>query len=57
MTSDTGGAPVVLLHHLKHNKVLHEQVILLSVLTAGVPEVPSQRARHRSRRSATASTA
>ncbi|MGH7591354.1 MAG: potassium transporter Kup, partial [Gemmatimonadales bacterium] len=26
MTSDTSGAPVVLLHHLKHNKVLHEQV-------------------------------
>ena len=25
------GAPVVLLHHLKHNKVLHEQVVLLSV--------------------------
>ena len=28
MTSDTGGAPPVLLHHLKHNKVLHEQVVL-----------------------------
>jgi KUP system potassium uptake protein len=39
MTSDTNGAPVVLLHHLKHNKVLHEQVILLSVLSAGIPEV------------------
>ncbi len=42
MTSDTQGAPVVLLHHLKHNKVLHEQVILLSVITAGTPEVPVQ---------------
>ena len=31
MTSDESGAPVVLLHHLKHNKVLHDQVILLSV--------------------------
>ena len=41
MTSDTTGAPVVLLHHLKHNKTLHEQVILLSVITAGVPEVPA----------------
>ena len=39
MTSDPSGAPVVLLHHLKHNKVLHEQVVLLSVLTAEVPEV------------------
>jgi KUP system potassium uptake protein len=42
MTSDTTGAPVVLLHHLKHNKVLHEQVILLSIITADVPEVPQQ---------------
>ena len=39
MTSDAGGAPVVLLHHLKHNKVLHENVILLSVQTTGIPEV------------------
>jgi KUP system potassium uptake protein len=39
MTSDSGGAPVVLLHHLKHNKVLHENVILLSVQTTGIPEV------------------
>lgn len=40
MTSDPDGAPLVLLHHLKHNKVLHEQVVLLSVLTANVPEIP-----------------
>ena len=39
MTSTSDGAPVVLLHHLKHNKVLHEQVILLSILTAEVPDV------------------
>ena len=39
MTSDPEGAPVVLLHHLKHNKVLHDQVVLLSVVTAEVPEV------------------
>ena len=44
MTSDESGAPVVLLHHLKHNKVLHDQVILLSVLTDDVPEVaPGER--------------
>jgi len=40
MTSEAGGAPVVLLHHLKHNKVLHETVILLSIQTTTVPEVP-----------------
>lgn len=40
MTSEPNGAPVVLLHHLKHNKVLHEQVILLSIQTTTDPEVP-----------------
>jgi KUP system potassium uptake protein len=39
MTSSNSGVPVVLLHHLKHNKVLHEQVILMSVVTREVPEV------------------
>jgi KUP system potassium uptake protein len=43
MTSASEGAPVVLLHHLKHNKVLHEQVILMSVQTLEVPEVPRDR--------------
>ena len=41
MTSESDGTPVVLLHHLKHNKVLHEQVILLSIVTLEVPEVPA----------------
>lgn len=40
MTSNPEGAPLVLLHHLRHNKVLHEHVILLSILSANVPEVP-----------------
>jgi KUP system potassium uptake protein len=39
MTSTADGVPVVLLHHLKHNKVLHEQVILMSVKTQEVPEL------------------
>jgi KUP system potassium uptake protein len=43
MTSSPEGVPVVLLHHLKHNKVLHETVVLLSVTTRGVPEVPAER--------------
>ncbi|MDX2184959.1 MAG: KUP/HAK/KT family potassium transporter, partial [Gemmatimonadaceae bacterium] len=38
--SDPGGVPVVLLHHLKHNKVLHQQVVILSVMVEDVPEVP-----------------
>jgi KUP system potassium uptake protein len=39
MTSDAEGAPLVLLHHLKHNKILHQQVVLLSVLPTTVPEI------------------
>jgi KUP system potassium uptake protein len=42
MTSHPAGVPPVLLHHLKHNKVLHERVILVSVLTASAPTVSAQ---------------
>lgn len=41
MTSESEGTPVVLLHHLKHNKVLHTQVILLSIIVRAEPEVPA----------------
>jgi KUP system potassium uptake protein len=43
MTSDADGIPPVLLHHLKHNQVLHQQVVLLSVKSAPVPYVESTR--------------
>lgn len=39
MTSTAGGTPPVLLHHFKHNQVLHEQVVLLSIVTDDVPYV------------------
>ena len=42
LTSDIGGAPPVLLHHLKHNKVLHEKVILMSVVTEEIPSVDEE---------------
>jgi KUP system potassium uptake protein len=42
MASDASGAPPVLLHHLKHNKVLHEKVVLVSVLTEEIPQVTEQ---------------
>ncbi len=46
MTGNDEGVPPVLLHHLKHNKVLHERVLLISVKTADVPETsPSERVR------------
>jgi KUP system potassium uptake protein len=37
MTSGAEGMPNVLLHHVKHNKVLHQQVVLLSIVTENVP--------------------
>ena len=39
LTSTRRGTPNVLLHHFKHNKVLHQQVIVLSIATDAVPEV------------------
>ena len=38
MTSASDGVPHALLHNLKHNKVLHERVLLVSVKTADTPE-------------------
>ncbi len=40
MTGNLGNVPPVLLHHLKHNKVLHERVILVSLITDEIPSVP-----------------
>ena len=40
MTSNPEGAPLVLLHHLRHNKTLLENVVLLSVLSTNEPSVP-----------------
>jgi KUP system potassium uptake protein len=37
------GTPPQLLHHLAHNQVLHEQVILLSVVTREVPRVTAEK--------------
>jgi KUP system potassium uptake protein len=45
MTSNVGSVPPVMLHHLKHNKVLHERVLLVSLLSEEIPYVgESQRA-------------
>jgi KUP system potassium uptake protein len=40
LTSDPAFAPPALLHNLKHNKVLHEQVIILTVANDETPRVP-----------------
>ena len=47
MTSDPVGVPHMLLHHLKHNGVLKEQVIFLSIRSEEVPTVdPDDRIEH-----------
>jgi KUP system potassium uptake protein len=39
LTSSDDKTPPVLVHHLRHNKVLHETVVLLTVRTEHVPRV------------------
>lgn len=41
MTGRSTGTPPMLLQHLEHNQVLHEQVVLLTVVTNDVPRVPA----------------
>ncbi len=41
MTSSGVTIPPILLHHLQHNQVLHEQVLLLRVETEEIPRVPA----------------
>ncbi|WP_066562430.1 MULTISPECIES: potassium transporter Kup [unclassified Sphingobium] len=40
LNSRVEGVPPALLHNVKHNKVLHERVIILTVRTEGVPHLP-----------------
>ena len=40
LTSTVDRVPHALLHNLKHNKVLHEQVVFLTVHTRDIPRVP-----------------
>ncbi len=40
MSSDQDTIPMVLLHNLKHYKVLHERIVFLTVLTSDRPHVP-----------------
>jgi KUP system potassium uptake protein len=40
LTSDPSSAPTALLHNLKHNKILHEHNVVLTVTTADTPRVP-----------------
>jgi KUP system potassium uptake protein len=42
MTGSGAGTPPTLMHNLEHNKVLHTQIVLLTVMTADVPIVPRE---------------
>jgi KUP system potassium uptake protein len=46
MTTAADGVPHALLHNLKHNKVLHERVLLLTVKIEDVPYVEEQKTFH-----------
>ncbi|HYD11943.1 MAG TPA: potassium transporter Kup [Allosphingosinicella sp.] len=46
MTTSSDGIPHALLHNLKHNKVLHERVLLLTVKIEDVPYVEEQKTFH-----------
>ena len=41
MASNPDATPTALLHNFKHNRIVHERVILLSVHVERVPEVPT----------------
>ncbi len=46
LTAHPQGVPRAMLHNLNHNKVLHQRVVLLQVVTEDVPHVPeSERVR------------
>ncbi|HVH79824.1 MAG TPA: potassium transporter Kup [Stellaceae bacterium] len=40
MTAQVNSVPAALLHNMKHNKVLHERTVLMTVQTADVPRMP-----------------
>jgi len=46
MTTASDGIPHALLHNLKHNKVLHERVLLLTVRIEDVPYVEEEKTFH-----------
>jgi KUP system potassium uptake protein len=42
LSASAQGVPHALLHNVKHNKVLHERVAILTVKIRGVPQVPEE---------------
>jgi len=46
LSPDAESVPPVLLHNLKHNKVLHERIVFLTVVDEEVPHVPDDERIH-----------
>jgi KUP system potassium uptake protein len=42
LSGNPNGTPIALLHNLRHNKVLHERVVVLTISTAEVPVIASE---------------
>ena len=42
LTGNAQDVPAALLHNLKHNKVLHDQNVILTVVTEEVPRLPDE---------------
>ena len=42
LTSTLNTVPHALLHNLKHNKVLHERVVFLTIFTGDIPAIPAE---------------
>jgi KUP system potassium uptake protein len=42
LTGNPEGAPTALLHNLKHNKIIHDQNIILTIRTQGTPRVAAE---------------
>jgi len=41
-SAELDSVPTTLLHNLKHNKVLHERLVFLTIVTAEVPQLPDE---------------
>ncbi|TWA88305.1 KUP system potassium uptake protein [Azospirillum brasilense] len=42
LTSSADTVPIALLHNLKHNQVMHERIVFLTVMVEDVPRVPAK---------------
>lgn len=46
LSGSPGSTPIALLHNLRHNKILHQNIILLTLITREVPMVPEEERVH-----------